>query len=129
MKKRISIIIVLLATATICFLSVLFAACKSNEITFVSSPVKYMVGDNIDAFSFIERKEGRIYSFAYAKNAETEKTEIKDRSFVVFEAGEYLLYCTETYGDDTKEGQTVITVYDTPPIAKVPNGGLVPNIR
>ena len=120
-------ILMIVLMITICFSAVSLIGCKNeqDQIVFKTTEMKYMVGDNVDCFSFVEWLDGYDFDFAIQKVGEDKKTEISGRTFVVHNAGEYNLYCTATKGETVLEDSTVITIYHTIPVALVPNSDMV----
>ena len=99
------------------FLLVLgFYACKKEEklLTFLTPQITYRVGDNIDAFEMVERKENVEYTFSYQKEDEDAHSFI-GRTFCVASSGTYTLHCQATQGELVETGDATFEVLDITP--------------
>lgn len=126
--KRLKKSIVTLGISAICLSTVglTLVACNEGEgkepsVTFVTQPMRYYVGENIDCCNFIQVEEGISYTFTVTKDGKNYP--VLGRTFYADKSGEYTLKCTAKVGEKTVEDEETFIVYDTKPFALITDDG------
>lgn len=122
MRKRMKTMLLLAGATCIASLAAIgFCSCGEDKIEFLTTELKYEIGDNIDVFTYVKKDTDYNYEFSYQKKGSDEIKAVNGRTFAVDEAGVYILHCKATKDSKIIEDSVEIIVYDLVPFAIVPN--------